>query len=364
MSFCALLPTLKISVAHTKKIPKVMYIDTRATATLRLLPTEASAAEGDGFDGIWASEGRQDPFLMSLLAAEHTERLQIGTGIAVAFARNPMTVAQSAWDLNRFSSGRFVVGLGSQVRGHIERRFSMPWSHPVDRMREFIAAMHAIWDCWTDGRRLDFRGDFYQHTLMSPMFSGIDSEWGAPKVFLAAVGPFMTRLAGEACDGLSVHSFTTSRYLTEVTVPALEEGLDLSNRPRSAIEVSCPAFVATGHSEKEVVASAGVIRRQLAAYASTPTYRPVLDLHGWGDLQPDLNERAKRGEWELMGEGIDNEMLDTFAVVDTPDAIPGRLMQRFGGIVDRLTLHLPTGVSSRDRRQIIRGLRGEPSEGR
>lgn len=294
-----------------------------------------------GYDGLLTAETSHDPFFPLLLAAEHTERVEIGTGIAVAFARNPMTLANIGYDLQSFSKGRFILGLGSQIKPHIEKRFSMPWSRPAARMREMVNAMRAIWACWNDGEKLDFRGEFYKHTLMTPFFNPGRSEFGAPKVFLAAVGELMTEVAGEVCDGLIVHGFTTERYLREVTLPALERGLAKAGRDRSSYEVTGPLFVVTGTTEEEMSNAARMVKQQIAFYGSTPAYRGVLDLHGWGDLQADLNTLSKQGEWVKMGEAIDDEMLETFAVVAEPEGVAERFRARYGGIVDRCSFYAP-----------------------
>jgi probable F420-dependent oxidoreductase len=246
-----------------------------------------------------------------------------------------------AWDLNAYSGGRFLLGLGSQIKPHIEKRYSMPWSHPAPRMREFISAMRAIWDCWQNGSKLDFRGDFYTHTLMTPFFHPGANEHGAPKVFLAAVGEGMTRVAGEVADGLLVHGFTTERYLREVTVPTIESTLATRGLTRADFELSYPAFVVTGDTEEQINAAATGVRKQIAFYASTPAYRPVLELHGWGELQTELNTLSKQGEWDEMGRRIDDDVLDAFAVQGTPDEIPGLLQKRFGDIIDRIQLYTP-----------------------
>src|SRR5688500_11559914 len=214
----------------------------------------AAAQEARGYDGLWSAETSHDPFFPLLLAAAETEKIELGTGIAVAFARNPMTLAQTAWDLQAASKGRFILGLGSQIKPHITKRFSMPWSHPAARMREMIMALHAIWDCWQEGSKLEFRGDFYTHTLMTPFFNPGPNPYGKPKVFLAAVGERMTEVAGEVADGMLCHGFTTERYLREVTIPALERGLARSGRSMDDIELSGPAFVVTGANEQEMAA--------------------------------------------------------------------------------------------------------------
>ncbi len=301
----------------------------------------ARVAEQVGYDGIWSAETNHDPFLPLALAAEHTERLELGTGIAVAFARNPMTLAQVANDLQTLSKGRFMLGLGSQIKPHIEKRFSMPWSHPAPRMRELISAIRAIWASWSDGSRLAFRGEFYRHTLMTPMFDPGPNPYGNPRIFLAAVGELMTEVAGEVADGMLAHGFTTERYLREVTVPALERGLERSGRLRSDLEISYPGMVVTGADEAGFAAAAKAVKAQLAFYASTPAYLPVLELHGWGDLHVELNRLSKRGAWEEMGRLIDDDVLNTFAVVGELDAIAGMVQARFGGLVDRFNFYAP-----------------------
>ena len=318
-----------------------MKIDGGIRSALDHAASDAKKAEDAGYDAVWAAETSRDPFLPLVLAAEHTERIGLGTAITVAFARSPMTLANTAWDLNGYSKGRFHLGLGSQIKPHIEKRFSMPWSHPAPRMREFISAMRAIWDCWQNGTKLDFRGDFYTHTLMTPFFNPGPSEFGPPKVFLAAVGEGMTKVAGEVADGMLVHGFTTELYLRERTVPAVLEGLEASGRSRSDFQLSYPAFVVTGETEQQMEAAAAGTRRQIAFYGSTPAYRGVLELHGWGDLQPELNTLSKRGEWEEMGRLIDDDVLNAFAVVGAPDEVPGLLQKRFGDLVDRLNFYTP-----------------------
>jgi probable F420-dependent oxidoreductase len=325
-----------------------MRVDGGIGSDLRAAASQAQKAEGEGYDGVWSAETGHDPFLPLVIAAEHTERLELGTGIVVAFGRNPMTVANLGWDLNTYSEGRFLLGLGSQIKPHIEKRYSMPWSHPAPRMREFISAMRAIWDCWQNGTKLDFRGDFYSHTLMTPFFDPGPNEHGAPKVLLAAVGAGMTTVAGEVADGMLVHGFTTERYLREVTLPTIEAGLASSGRRRADFQLSYPAFVVTGDTEEQIRTAATGTRKQIAFYASTPAYRPVLELHGWGDLQVELNTLSKRGEWDEMGRRIDDAVLDAFAVTGTPEEIPGLLNQRFGDLVDRISLYMPGGSGGHD----------------
>jgi probable F420-dependent oxidoreductase len=304
----------------------------------------AAAAEAAGYDGVWCPEGPHDPFLPLVLSAEHTQRVELGTGIAVAFARNPMTLAYLADDLQRFSQGRFILGLGSQIKPHVTRRFSMPWSAPAARMREMITAIRTIWRCWETGERLRFEGDFYTHTLMTPLFSPGPNPHGNPRIYLAAVGERMTRVAGEAADGLLVHSFTTQRYLREVTIPRLQDGLGEAGRQRADVEVSYPGFIATGSTSERMEAAKDAIRGQLAFYGSTPAYRPVLDLHGWSDLADQLHTLSKRNEpavWRQMGELITDEVLEEFAVVAAPEAVAPQVRARYGDLIDRFSFYAP-----------------------
>jgi len=301
----------------------------------------AKELEALGYDGLITAETASDPFLPLVIAAEHTERIQLGTGIAVAFARTPMLTAYTANDLQRHSKGRFFLGLGSQIKPHIERRFSMPWSHPAARMREYILAMRAIWAAWNDGTKLDFRGDFYTHTLMTPFFNPGPNPYGPPLVYLAAVGELMTEVGGEVADGVIIHGFTTERYVKEVTLPAIERGLAKAGRARADFEISGPLFVVTGTNEQEFETARQAVQQQIAFYGSTPAYRPVLELHGWGELQPELNRLSKQGEWVKMGELIDDDVLNAFAVVAEPDGIANELVKRYSGVVDRCSFYAP-----------------------
>ena len=332
-----------------------MLVDGGIGNDLRSAGQAARNAEEAGYDAIWSAETGHDPLMPLLIAAEHTERIALGTAIVVAFGRSPMTLANQAWDLNDFSAGRFILGLGSQIKPHIERRYSMPWSHPAPRMREFILAMRAIWDCWQNGTKLDFRGDFYTHTLMTPFFDPGPNRFGAPRVFLAAVGEGMTKVAAEVADGLLIHGFTTERYIREVTVPAVESVLGTSGRSRSDFTFSYPAFVVTGDSEEEMARADRGTRKQIAFYASTPAYRSVLELHGWGELQTELNAMSKQGRWDEMGDLISDEVLDAFAVSGAPEEIAELLHRRFGDIVDRISLYMPYEQAVAPR--ILAGLR-------
>jgi probable F420-dependent oxidoreductase len=306
------------------------------------VPATARELEQRGYAGVWASEADHDPFLPLLAAGLATTRLQLGTAIAVAFARSPMTLAMTAHDLQRYSRGRFVLGLGSQVRAHVERRFSMPWSAPVPRMREYVAALRAIWSAWQEGTRLKFEGEHYRHTLMTPMFSPPAHDWGAPPVHLAAVGPGMTRLAGEIADGLLVHAFTTARYLRERTLPALAEGLATAGRGRAELTVSLPGFVVTGRTEQEQAEAAAAVRATIAFYGSTPAYRPVLELHGWDALADELHALSvgrREDKWTAMRDLVDEQVLEAFAVVADPDDVGRRVRERFEGLVDRFSVY-------------------------
>jgi probable F420-dependent oxidoreductase len=320
--------------------------------------TTASARrlEEIGYDGAWAPETGRDPFLPLAIAAEATERLELATGIAVAFARSPMTLAMAANDLHELSRGRFLLGLGSQIKPHITKRFSMPWSHPAPRMREMILAIRAIWRSWETGAPLDFRGEFYTHTLMTPFFNPGPNPYGNPKIVLAAVGEHMAEVAGEVGDGLLVHPFTTERYLREVSLPALERGASKAGKSRADLVVALPGFVVTGASDEERAANAKVARAQLAFYGSTPAYRPVLELHGWGALQGELHTLSKRGEWEAMGELITDEVLDAFAVVAPPAEVATAVLGRFEGLVDRFSFY--AALPAPDMREVVAAFKG------
>ncbi len=304
-------------------------------------PRRAREIEEMGYDAMISAETSHDPLFPLLLAAEHTERIELMTSIVVAFARSPMTLAGQAHDLNSYSKGRFILGLGSQIKPHITKRFSMPWSSPAARMREFILAMRAVWDCWYDGKPLDFRGDFYTHTLMTPMFTPTDTQYGPPKVALAAVGPLMSKVAGEVADGLIVHAFTTKAYMESVTLPAIEEGLAKSGRSRSDFQLIYPGFVVSGADEESFEQASTATRKQIAFYGSTPAYRPVLETHGWGDLQDELNAMSKRGLWDEMGTRITDDILGEFAIVGEPHEVVAKFKERFGGIVDRTSMSFP-----------------------
>jgi probable F420-dependent oxidoreductase len=318
---------------------------------------EAAKAEASGYDGVWSAETSHDPFLPIAIGAAATDKLDFGTGITVAFARNPMTLAVVANDLQLLTKGRFMLGMGSQIKPHITKRFSMPWSHPAPRMREMILAIRAIWKTWETGEKLAFRGEFYTHTLMTPFFNPGPNPHGNPKILLAGVGEQMTEVAGEVGDGFLVHGFTTERYLREKSLPALERGAAKADKTRADLTVSYPGFVVTGETDKEVEAADQAVRQQIAFYGSTPAYRPVLELHGWGDLQSELNTLSKRGEWVKMGELITDDVLNAFAVVAPLDQVAPEVKRRFGDVVDRFSFYAPYKVDPEVWKGVLAGFR-------
>jgi probable F420-dependent oxidoreductase len=320
-----------------------MKVDAGLHCDLADVADTARRIESAGFDGAVSFEVAHDPFLPLAVASSVTHRIALGTSIAVAFARNPMTLAVVASDLQRASRGRFMLGLGSQIKPHVTKRFSMPWSSPAARMRELVLAMRAIWATWNDGTPLRFRGEFYRHTLMTPMFDHGPNPYGDPPVFVAAVGPAMTAVAGEVADGMVAHAFTTPEYFRAVTLPNLERGLSRSGRTRADVQVAMPAFVVVGRDDDEIAAKALATRRQIAFYGSTPAYRGVLEHHGWGALGDELNRLSKQGEWQKMGDVIDDDVLHAFAVVGDATTVGREVVRRYGGLVDRLQLGVDIG---------------------
>lgn len=337
-------------------------VDGTAGADVATVERQAREAEEIGCDGVWSTEVGRDPFLPVALAGRATTRLGLGTGVAIAFARSPMTVASTAYDLQGFTEGRFVLGLGSQVRAHVTRRYGMPWSDPADRMGEFVRALRAIWASWTDAEPLDFRGEHYRHTLMTPMFCPARHAWGPPPVFVAAVGPRMTRTATAEADGVFLHSFTTARFLRERTLPSVAAGLDEAGRERAAFTVSLPGLVATGATDAELDEAVRRVRAQVAFYAATPAYREVLALHGWAGLHTELHRLSTSGGWRDMAALVDDEVLGAFAVVGTPREAGREVARRFGGLVDRFTVATPYPLASAARAEVLAGLR-ETGEG-
>jgi probable F420-dependent oxidoreductase len=307
-------------------------------ADLGEVAAEARDLEQLGYDGTFTFEGQHDPFFPLAFAAEHTTRLELATAIAIALPRSPMQLANVGHDLQVYSKGRFILGLGSQIKPHIEKRFGATWSKPVSRMREMVLAIKAIWRCWNENEKLDFRGEFYRHTLMTPFFSPGPSPFGPPRIFLAGVGAPMTAAAGEVADGLFVHPLNSPEFIRGTTLPALQKGFSRSGQRREQFEIACQALLITGFTEEEYRQAEVSTRMQIAFYGSTPAYRVVLEAHGWGELQDELNRLSKQGRWMEMGALIDDRMLDAFTVRCEPKDVAARLRARYGGLVDRISL--------------------------
>jgi len=300
--------------------------------------TAARRIEAAGFDGCFTFEGPRDPFFPLLLAAQETERLELATAIAIAFARSPMLLANIGNDLHELSGGRFILGLGSQIKPHIEKRFSMPWSHPAARMRELVLAIRAIWAAWEGTAKLDFRGEFYRHTLMTPMFNPGPNPHGNPKIFVAGVGPRMTETAGEVADGIFLHPFNTPEFVRDTTLPAIERGLARAGRDRADFEISYFVMVATGHDDESLERADLQVRGQIAFYGSTPAYRGVLESKGYGDLQPELNRLSKLGQWTQMTALIPDDLMESIAICGEPSTIAARIVERCGPLAARVSL--------------------------
>ena len=318
----------------------------------------ARRLETAGYDGAFSLEGRHDPFLPLGVAAQQTERLELSTAIAVAFARNPMILANLGYDLQLLSKGRFILGLGAQIRPHIEKRFAMNWSRPASRMREMVLAIRAIWDCWETGAKLDFRGEFYTHTLMTPVFNPGPNPFGPPRIFCAGVGARMTEVVGEVADGFLVHPFHTVEFLRHTTLPALEKGLARSGRERSDFEISCQVILATGESEEQLTEARNGARAQISFYGSTPAYRPVLDCHGRGELHGELNRLSKEGRWLEMAGLIDDELLEAIAVTGPRHEIAAKLRARCEGVADRVSLMAPLAPEEALWSDVVTALKG------
>ncbi|CAN5380046.1 LLM class F420-dependent oxidoreductase [soil metagenome] len=318
----------------------------------------AVAAEATGYDGTIVPETQHDPFVGLALAARATQRITLTSGIAVAFARSPMTTAMAANDIQLISEGRFVLGLGSQVKAHIERRFSMPWSHPAARMQEYVEAVRAIWHAWATGERLKFTGEFYTHTLMSPFFDPGPNPNGNPPIWIAAVGEGMAETAGRVADGVIGHGFTTRRYLAEVSLPAVKRGQDAAGRSGEHLGFSVSPFVAIGNDTATLDKAAAAVRAQIAFYASTPAYRGVMDLHGWGETADQLHALSTRGGWAEMGAHITDEMLTEFAAVGSPAEVGATLRERFDGLATRMSFYAPYPVDPDAWPEVLAAVRG------
>src|SRR5215831_16307062 len=331
------------------------------TTDLRDAGRLAAQAERLGYDGLWTAEAGHDPYLPCAAAAAATDHMTIGTNIAVAFPRSPLVHAQIAWDLQAASHGRFVLGLGTQVKGHNERRYSTPWTAPGPRLREMVQLIRHIWDVWQNGARPGFEGKHYRFSLMTPFFSPAPLEWPDIPIYIAGVNPYMCRLAGELCDGFHVHPFHSRKYIDEVVLPNVEHGLAKAGRKRSQVALATTAFVIMGKDRDEIERAKAPVRQQISFYASTRTYSGVLEAHGWGDTAARLNEKAAKGDWGGMASLITDEMLDVYAVQGTYDEIPGLLRKKYGEVMDRIGFYVPMGAGGTDEttwRDLISACRG------
>jgi probable F420-dependent oxidoreductase len=328
---------------------------TIAPQTLNAVPEIARKIEDYGFAGLWTTETAHNPFLPLPLAAAATRRISLGTAIAVAFPRSPMVTAQAAWDLAEQSSGRLILGLGTQVKPHIEKRFSTLWSAPAPRLREYIEALRAIWNSFQTGAPLKYRGKHYHFTLMTPFFSPGAIECPDVPIYIAGVNQHLCRLAGELCQGFHVHPFHTVRYLRELVLPNIEQGAKKSGRTRADCALTCAVFVVTGKDIGEIRDNAGMVRAQIAFYASTPSYRTIMEIHGWGELAERLNILSREGKWFEMGDLISDEMLHEFAVVAPTDELAHAVKERYDGLLDRVGYYFPFEPTHEERAKIWRG---------
>jgi probable F420-dependent oxidoreductase len=318
-----------------------MKIDGPFYAQLGEAATEAKRLADIGYDGVYTLEGSWDPFYPLVMVSEHAPSLDIATGIAVAFPRNPMHLAYQAWDLQTFSKGKFLLGIGSQVKAHIEKRFGEEFSPPAARMRDYIQALKAIFAAWQTGGKLEHRGPYFQHTLMTPMFDPGPNAFGPPPVLLGALGPKMTEVAGEVADGLIVHPFNSMSFLIEQALPAVDRGLEKSGRDRSDFILQVNAIVITGETEEARQVAKDSVKSLLGFYASTPAYRPPMEAVGFGDLQPILNKLSKEGKWDELASYIDDDFVDAFTTQGEPDEIAGKLRDKYGPHADRLAIYAP-----------------------
>jgi probable F420-dependent oxidoreductase len=328
---------------------------------LREVPALARAAEAAGHDGLVTSENQHDPFLALGVAAATTERVALHTGIAIAFSRSPMAVANASWDLQASSRGRFVLGLGSQVRAHNENRFSVPWSAPAPRLREYVESLRDIWRCWQTGAKLDYRGRHYKFTLMTPNFTPRSTGQPMVPVTIAAVGPGMLRLAGEVCDGVRLHGFCTRRYVDDVVLPEVRAGMGRSGRAREDFEISGGGFIATGPDDATVAKMLEWVRTRVAFYGSTPAYWPVLEAHGLGELGRKLNVMSKASQWEQMAGEISDDVVRLFAAVATHRDLARAVEERFGGVADAVAASGGYGMRQELPPDLIQDLRRIPS---
>ena len=315
---------------------------------LKEIGRTARAAEEMGFAGLWTSETKHDAFLPLAIAANETQEIELGTSVAIAFSRSPMETAQTAWDLQDLSEGRFVLGLGTQVKAHITRRFSMPWDRPAARLREYILALRAIWESFQTEGPLRFEGEFYRHTLMSPFFNPGPIEHPEIPVYIAGVNTRLARLAGETCDGFHVHPFHSPEYVRRTVKPAIADGAEGSGRNPEKVVLATTAFVISGENEEEITEQRESIRSQISFYASTPTYRTVLEAHGWEEVGERLGTMAREKKWREMPALVTDEMLAAFAVEAAPDEIGPALKERYEGLIDRVALYVPFVAGERD----------------
>jgi probable F420-dependent oxidoreductase len=318
-----------------------MKVDTILPLELKQVPEAARRIEALGYDGAVTPETGHDPFLAHVLAAEHTERVRLGTAVAIAFPRSPMATAQVAWDIQKQSDGRFHVGLGTQVKGHIVRRYGMDWHPPGPRLREYVLMMRAVWDSWQNGTRPEFEGEYYRYTLTSPFFNPGPIEHPEIPIHISAINPYNCRLVGEVCDGIKLHGFNTMKYLKDVILPNIEAGAKKAGRNPKDVEICGLGFVITGKNEEEVEKAKAPVRQQLSFYASTRTYKPVLDVHGWGDLNQELFGMSIEGKWQDMATRITDDMLDEFAVIGTYDEIIPKIKEKSEGLIDRVSFQMP-----------------------
>ncbi len=318
------------------------------------IPRVARAVEEIGFDALWTSETQHEPFLPLVVAAEHTTRVELGTSIAVAFPRSPTVLAHTAWDLQNASRGRFILGLGTQVKAHIERRFGVPWDErAAPKLREMILAMRALWNAWQGDGEINFRGEFYKLTLMTPFFNPGPIEHPDIPVYIAGINEHLCRVAGEVCQGFHVHPFHTTKYIREFVIPHVERGAKSANRARADVQLSSAVFVATNDVEREMA------RQQISFYASTPTYRTILNVHGWGEIGEKLSGLAARKKWDEMPVLISDEILNEVAILAPWEQVATRIKARYTGVLDRVALYLPFDVDQAPRwRALVRAFRG------
>ena len=319
-----------------------MKVETGVSLELDKSAADAKRAEELGYDGVVTPETGRDPFFPLVIAGEHTSKITLGTAVAICFPRSPMVTAQMAWDLQKFTHGRFLLGIGTQVKAHNVRRYGTPWdSPPMPRLREYIQMMRAIWDCWQHGTKPDFRGEHYQFTLMSPFFNPGPIEHPHIPIYISAVNVYNARLAGEMCDGLRLHGFNTPKYLHEVIMPAVEAGAKKAGRSVKDIDISGLGFLITGKNSAELTQNAAPVRRQISFYASTPSYKPVLEVHGWGDVGDRLLGMSRRGEWAAMSELITDDMLEEFCTIGTYDELVPKVLKHYGGVTTRAAFGIP-----------------------